>query len=136
MAVVSFSPLQWIFWYDKAAAYQGEPEVEFFQHVPTVWDETKVLAGEIGRYAVIARRKGDEWFIGAINGSEARELKVPLDFLGGSRKYQAHIYSDDALIATRPHVRVETRAVDAGATLNLQLGATGGAAIWIGAEAQ
>ncbi len=136
MAVVSFSPLQWIFWYDKAAAYQGEPEVEFFKHVPTVWDVTKVIDGEIGRYAVIARRKGDEWFIGAINGGEARELKVPLDFLGSGRSYQAHIYSDDATVATRTHVRVETRAVDASATFSLKLGATGGAAIWIGGEAQ
>ena len=55
MAVISFSPLQWIFWYDKPSAYHGEPEVEFFRHVPTVWDDTKVINGEIGKFATIAR---------------------------------------------------------------------------------
>jgi hypothetical protein len=131
MAVVSFSPLQWIFWYDKPADYHGEPEVEFFQHVPTVWDDTKVINGEIGKFATIARRSGEDWFIGTINNSEPRELKVPLAFLDGAKKYTAHLYSDDQSVATRTKVGIETRTVDSQTTLDVRLRAAGGQAIWI-----
>jgi len=131
MAVVSFSPLQWIFWYDRPAQYHGEPEVEFFREVPTVWDETRALAGEIGKFAVIARRKGDAWFIGTINAKQPRTLKVPLAFLAPGKKFTAHLYSDDASAATATKVRVSTRAVDSSTTLDVALVADGGEAIWI-----
>ncbi|HEX9045856.1 MAG TPA: glycoside hydrolase family 97 catalytic domain-containing protein, partial [Verrucomicrobiae bacterium] len=131
MAVISFSPLQSVFWYDRAAEYQGELEVEFFRHVPTVWDDTKVLAGEIGKYAAIARRSGDDWFIGVINDSEARTLKLPFDFLAKDKKYEAHIYSDDEAAPTRTHVGIATRVVDAQAVIDVPLMPAGGAAIWL-----
>jgi hypothetical protein len=131
MAVVSFSPLQSIFWYDKPSDYHGEPEIEFFQHVPTVWDDTKVLAGEIGQYAAIARRSGDAWFIGVINDGQPRTLKLPLAFLGQKQKYMVHIYSDDDSIKTRTHVAVTTRLVDGKTLLTVPLKPTGGEAIWL-----
>jgi alpha-glucosidase len=131
MAVVSYSPLQWIFWYDRPSMFGGEPEIEFFQHVPTVWDDTKVINGEIGKFATIARRSGDDWFIGTINNSEPRELKVSLAFLDGGKKYTAHLYSDDQSVATRTKVGIETRAVDARTILNVPLRAAGGQAVWI-----
>jgi alpha-glucosidase len=131
MAVVSFSPLQWIFWYDKPADYHGEPEIEFFQHVPTVWDDTKVINGDIGKFATIARRSGENWFMGTINNSEPRGLKVPLAFLTGGKKYTARIYSDDESVATRTKVGIETRTVDSQTTLDVPLRAAGGQAIWI-----
>jgi alpha-glucosidase len=131
MSVVAFSPLQFLFWYDSPSHFHGEPEVEFFRHVSTVWDDTKVLNGDIGKYATIARRKGDDWFVGIINGSESRQLKVPLTFLSNERHYTAHIYSDDDSISTRTHVAVEKRAVDATGQIELPLHAAGGAAIWL-----
>ena len=108
MAVVSFSPLQWIFWYDRPSMYKNEPEIEFFRHVPTVWDDTKVVGGEIGQYATIARRSGEDWFIGTINGSEKRQLEIPLDFLAPGKSYIAHIYSDDDSATTRTKVGIES----------------------------
>ena len=131
MAVVSFSPLQWIFWYDRPSQFHGEPEVEFFREVPTVWDETRVLNGRIGEFATIARRKGDAWFIGTINAKDARTLQVPLSFLASGKKYTAHLYSDDDTVATATKVGVATRAVDSTTTLDVPLVATGGQAIWI-----
>jgi alpha-glucosidase len=131
MAVVSYSPLQWIFWYDRPEMFGGEPEVEFFQHVPTVWEDTKVINGEIGKYATIARRSGDDWFMGTINNSEARTLKVPLNFLTAGRQYIAHIYSDNDSVATRTHVAVETRPVDSLTTLDVPMKIAGGQAVWI-----
>ncbi len=131
MNVISFSPQQWIFWYDKPAAYQGEPEVEFFRVVPTVWDETRVIDGRIGEYAIEARRSGDDWFVGAINNQTPKTLKLPLGFLAPGAKYVAHRYADDETVATRTHVRVSTSEVEASSVLELPLVASGGEAIWL-----
>ena len=131
MAVISYSPLQWLFWYDKPGLVGGEPEIEFFQHVPTVWDDTKVVLGKISEYATLARQSGDDWFVGTINGAEARQLQVPLSFLTPGRPYTAHFYSDSAAVQTRTHVALETRTVDSQTTLQVPLTAGGGQAIWI-----
>ena len=131
MAVVSFSPLQWIFWYDRPSMYNGEPEVEFFRKVPTVWDDTKVIHGQIGQYATIARRSGEDWFIGTINNSQARQLQIPLSFLNSGKSYVAHIYADDPTVQTRTQVGIQTRPVDAKTTLDVPLLPGGGQAVWI-----
>ncbi|MFB3825175.1 MAG: glycoside hydrolase family 97 catalytic domain-containing protein [Bryobacteraceae bacterium] len=132
MAVVSFSPLQWIFWYDRPSMYNGEPEVEFFRRVPTVWDETRVVHGRIGRFATIARRSGREWFLGTINNSEPRELDIPLSFLAEGESYTARIYADDDAVQTRTKVGIETRPVTSRTTLKARLRPGGGQAVWIG----
>ncbi len=134
MAVVSFSPLQWIFWYDRPGMYQGEPGIEFFQKVPTVWDDTRVIHGEIGKFATIARRSGDDWFIGIVNNSESRVLKLPLAFLEEGRNYAAHVYSDDNAATTKTKVGVKTLPVNSKTVLEVPLGAGGGQAVWIAAE--
>lgn len=131
MAVVAFSPLQSLFWYDRPSDYRGEPEIEFFRHVPTVWDETRVLDGEIGKYAAIARRAGKEWFVGVINGRQPRELRIRLGFLEPTARYIAHLYSDDDTVATRTKVAVATREVSAQTVLDEPLKAAGGLALWI-----
>jgi len=135
MAVVSYSPLQWIMWYDKPTDYHHEPEIEFFQKVPTVWDKTKVINGDIGKYATVARRSGNDWFIGIINGNEARDLKVPLDFLTKGENYSAHIYADDDSVETRTKVGVQTQPVNGQAVLDVPLQPSGGEAIWIESQA-
>jgi alpha-glucosidase len=131
MAVVSFSPLQWIFWYDKPDMYRGEPEVEFFRGMPTVWDETKVIHGQIGEYATIARRRDREWFVGTINAGSERSLRIPLDFLAPERPYTASLYADDPTIDTRTHVRIDRQPVDAHTILDVPLRPSGGHAMWI-----
>ena len=131
MAVVSYSPLQALFWYDAASDYNGEPEIEFFRRVPTTWDETRVPLGRIGEYAVIARRSGDEWFLGTITDSRSRTLRVPLDFLPAGKRYTARLFTDDASAPTNTKVAIRDQAVDSGTTLELPLESGGGAAIWI-----
>ena len=131
MSVVSYSPLQWIFWYDKPSAYENEPEVEFFQKVPTVWEETKVLNGDIGNYATIARRNGNDWFVGTINADPPRTLKLPLTFLEDGKQYTASIYSDDDNATTKTKVKVETQPVTSETVLSVPLKASGGQALWI-----
>ncbi len=63
--------------------------------IPAVWDETIVLSdSEIGKCAAFARRSGDTWFIGIINGSEKKDIDIPLSFLNG-KSYTLNAYEDD-----------------------------------------
>ena len=131
-SVVSYSPWQFLFWYDRPSEYRGEPEIEFFEHLPTVWDDTKVINGEIGEYITIARRSGDDWYVGTMNGLDHRKLDIPLTFLEKDKQYVAHIYSDaDANDNTRTRVRIERRLVDPSVTLAADMPPSGGQAIRI-----
>ena len=105
--------------------------LEFFRRVPTVWDETRVIHGEIGRFATIARRHGDEWFVGTINSREPRTLSLPLEFLSPDRSYRAHVYTDDEAATTATKVGVSTRTVDSRTILDVPLKPGGGQAVWI-----
>ncbi len=68
---------------DSPTNYLREPEcTEFIAGVPTVWDETRVLSGEMGVYIATARRSGDTWYIGAITNWDARTIEIDLSFLG------------------------------------------------------
>ena len=128
-SVCFFSPWQFLFWYDRPAAASDEPELEFFKHLPTTWDEIRVLHSKIGQYAVIARRKGTDWFVGCLNAGEPRSLEVPLGFLPAGAKYDARIYRDDPQVETRTQVGIERREVDSTTTLEAALGPRGGMAI-------
>lgn len=141
-AVCTYSPWQFMYWYDtpltgvqdgktSRSRIVDSPEMEFFKEVPTVWDETKVIAGEIGEYAVIARRSGDVWFVGAMNANEKRELSLALTFLNPGMKYQARRYQDDPTMKTKTMVRIEDQTVDSTTKLTLSLEANGGEAIRI-----
>lgn len=131
MAAVYFSPWTWLYWYDLPTAYRGESELEFWRRCPTVWDETKVLHGTIGQYVTIARRSGEEWFVGTLNNSTPRKLPIALSFLPKGKKYTAHLYFDDPALTTRTKVGMETRTVDSQTTVDADLISGGGHSIWI-----
>jgi alpha-glucosidase len=126
MSVIVYSPLQWIFWYDTPAVLHDEPELPWFSHLPTVWNETRVPAGEIGKFAVVARRSGERWYVGAITNSDPRRLSLKLDFLQPGATYDATIYRDDPAIPTDTHVAIEHRTVRRGDSIDLTMLANGG----------
>lgn len=136
MAVVYYSPIQTLFWYDKPSAYQNEPEISFFEKIPVTWDETKVLQGAIGEYITTARRAGGDWFVGTMTNNEARTITLPLSFLDKGKKYTAIIYSDDSTAVTATKVKVETRQVTASTSLTVLLPPSGGQAIRLTPERQ
>jgi len=114
---------------DSPAAYKGEKETAFLQAVPASWDETRVLNGVPPEYITIARRSGNDWFIGSITNWDARELDVPLRFLG-SGTYNAEIYADGPNAAAQPKDSVvKNRRVNAQTVLKLKLAPGGGSAI-------
>lgn len=92
MYVVYESPLQMLS--DSPSKYDSAPEwFPFLESVPTVWDETVPLQGELGEYLAIARRSGKTWYLGVMSSGEPRDLEIPLCFLGG-RAYKAVLYKD------------------------------------------
>jgi alpha-glucosidase len=131
MAVVYYSPLQYMYWYDKPSDSRDEPELEFFDQVPTTWDDTKVVQGEIGKYITMARRSGDTWFVGTMTNNDARKLNIPLDFLTEGQNYTAHIYYDDPKQSTRTKVGIKTLTVTNKSVIEADLQASGGQAIRI-----
>jgi alpha-glucosidase len=93
MYVVYESPLAMLS--DYPESYDRKPGVDFLEQVPTVWDETKVINGEPAKYITVARRHGDSWYVGAMTNWDARDLEIPLDFLG-NRSYEVQIFADGA----------------------------------------
>lgn len=129
-SLVFYSPLQTIFWYDKAESYQGEPEVEWFENLQTVFDDSRVLAGTPGKHIIMARRKGNEWFVGAMTNNEGSMETVDLSFLDKDKVYLARIYTDGGEeVKTRTHVKCTYLLVDASQILKFKLKPRGGAAL-------
>lgn len=113
---------------DSPGAYDGQPGLDFLRAVPASWDETRFVAGEVGEYVAVARRRGREWFVGVMNSETAREIALPLDFLGAGRR-RAEIWADgDTPTAVD---KSEIRLTGGAAPLPLQLAAHGGAVIRI-----
>nr|WP_231754453.1 glycoside hydrolase family 97 C-terminal domain-containing protein [Halapricum sp. CBA1109] len=109
----------------------ADPAFQFVEDVPAAgWDDTVVVDAEIGEYTVTARRKGEEWFLGAMTGDTGRALEIPLSFLDG--EYVAEMYSDgpDAEWDTNlTDVTVEEVIVDESTTLSASMVTSGGMAV-------
>jgi alpha-glucosidase len=102
----------------------ASPAVDVIKSVPSTWDETRVLTGsEIGELVLLARRKGDIWFLAAMNGPGARTIQVPLSFLSAG-SYRSALVRDDAPDGST--VRVESSVVTPKNTITLNLQAGGG----------
>lgn len=90
--VVFESPLQMMA--DSPSNYKREQEcTDFISSVPVVWDETVVLDGKVGEYVAIARRSGEDWFVGALTGSDQRDITLDLGFIGEGN-YDITIFRD------------------------------------------
>lgn len=131
MAAIYYSPIQTLYWYDKPSVSGNEPELEFWDKIPTTWDETKVLQGLPGEFITTARRSGNDWFVGTITNNEKRTVKLSFDFLTKGKKYTASIYSDDDAMQTKTKVKVERRSINSTTVMDVNLKASGGQAVWI-----
>lgn len=124
MYVVYDSPLTMVS--DSPLTYAASPAgLDFISAVPTSWDETRVLSGEIGQSIVMARRKGAQWWVGAMTNEQGRTVKVPLDFLGDGA-FKATIHEDGAEPTA---LRTRDQAVSARHTLTLKLAPSGGGVV-------
>ncbi len=131
-SVCIYSPFQFLFWYDRQAGSPNDTgggggvnsiiketsELKFFDDLPVVWDDTKVLSGYPGEYIIMARRKGSDWFVACLNGAGERNFEIPLNFLDKGVTYQAILYSDDPEMDTQTKVGTEKMEVNRDNVLN------------------
>lgn len=111
---------------DYPAAYEGQDGFEFIKEIPTTWDETKVIDAEVGKYICIARRKNTDWYVGAITGNKAREVKLPMLFLEDG-KYIVEIYKDANDTGNNPnHLTMQKETVTKQSVLSVNIAAGGG----------
>jgi alpha-glucosidase len=131
--VLIYSPVQMAA--DLPENYEKRPDAfQFIRDVPTDWETSRTLQGEIGDYVVVARqqRGAADWYLGATTDENARSLDIPLDFLERGRRYEAQIYRDaaDADFRTNPTALViEKRQVTAKDRFAAALAPGGGLAI-------
>ncbi len=125
MYVVYESPLQMLA--DNPSNYKREPEcTSFMASVPVMWDETRVLHAKIGDYVVLARRRGNEWYIGAMTDWTAREFDVDLSFLAAG-DYTITSFAD-GINADRyaSDYRKTVGSVSSATSINLKMAPGGG----------
>jgi alpha-glucosidase len=125
MYVVYESPLQMLC--DSSSRYERDPEVmQFLGRVPTTWDETRVLDAKVSDFVVVARRKGEDWYLGAMTDWTARSFEIKLDFLGQGG-HDALIFRDGANASRfASDYKKETARVVHGDVLKLDLAPGGG----------
>ncbi|RHC75493.1 alpha-glucosidase [Bacteroides uniformis] len=132
LSVINYSPLQFLYWYDTPEDVKDEPELFFFDNLPTTWDDSKTLDGAIGEYITMARRKDNVWYVGCLTNNDARKLNVSLDFLEEGKKYELTMFTDGGeKVKTRTHVAIDTKKVTAKTNLKLSLLPRGGVAMII-----
>lgn len=110
-------------------------ELAFIKAVPADWEDSKLVAGAVGDYAIFARkdRKSRDWYVGGVNDGTARDVAIALDFLDPGERYTATIYKDGEgatyLTEARHRIAYETRTVQRGDTLAAWLAPGGGLAV-------
>ncbi|MBB2147583.1 glycoside hydrolase family 97 protein [Pedobacter gandavensis] len=133
-AICIYSPWQFLYWYDRplgspiqkggagstASVITELPDLSFYDAVPTVWNDTKVIAGKIGEHGTIARRNGGDWYVGTLTDKPI-SFALPLDFLAKNKSYEATIYADDMALPGPTKIVIKKMKVDASTVLNIDL---------------
>lgn len=110
---------------DAPQYYEREKEcTEFIAQIPTVWDETVAIDGKVGEYVIMARRKGDVWYIGGLAGHKAKTVEVDLGILGEG-EWNVELFKDG--INTERHAEDYVRTVlQSEKTLKVRMAPGGG----------
>lgn len=126
MAVISYSPMQMI--PDSPSVYYKEEEcARFLLDIPVEWDETLPINGTLGEQVTVARRNGNEWYLGGITNWDARKSSVPLHFLEEGREYTVELFEDGVNAdMTATDYKRRTFNVRKGDLLDIQMAPGGG----------
>lgn len=125
MFIVYESPLQ-LFCGNISDAWKEKDFMKFLASFPTTWDETVVLDAKLGDYILLARRKGDDWYLAAMTDWNARELEIDLSFLKNG-KYELK-YVADGLNAERypSDYQMKNSSVSSSEKIKISLAQGGG----------
>ncbi len=117
---------------DFPKAYENQDGFEFIKDVPTSWDNTHFCQGKLQEYAIIARKKADNWYVGGINNSVEREIDFSFDFLDNNKSYKVTLYQDAANGAITPNELQKINiTVKKGEHKTIKMAAGGGVAMRI-----
>ena len=118
---------------DAPTNYEREPDyTKFIAEIPVVWDETRVLQGEMGQYIVIARRLGDTWYVGGQTSWDARTVSLPLDFLAEGSYFVTLLTDGVNAGHNAEDYRFDRQVHGKGDTLSIALASGGGFVLRIG----
>jgi len=144
-AVLLYSPWQFLYWYDRpeesphkkggAGAASGilkkEDKLDFYEALPASWDKTIVLEGGIGEHATMARKNGENWFVGSLAGAQGHKTNISLDFLDKKEDYEAVIFFQSEKDLNMNTVSIEKIKVNKKTVLSKELLKNAGLAIII-----
>ncbi len=125
MYVVFEAPVQMLC--ESPTIYYKEQEtVDFITQIPTIWDETVVLEGAVSDYIIVARRNGDNWYLGAMTDWTARDFELNFSFLGEG-EYEMQSYKD-GINASRnaQDYKMTSNPVNQNTKLKIKLSSGGG----------
>ncbi len=128
--VIIYSPMQMAA--DLPENYLNNPAFEFIRKVPVNWSKSRYLNSKIGDFVTIARKNGDNWYLGSITDEFARSISVSLSFLDEDKIYKATIYKDGSKAdwKNNPYdFEISEDFVDSTMRLRLKLAKGGGQAI-------
>lgn len=130
--VCLYSPLQMAS--DLVSNYEDQPAFEFFEKLPADFEESKVLLAEIGDVYSVARRKGENWYIGTITDENRRNVEIDLSFLEEGKEYMARIFADGAKANLKNNptdIEIKDLQVDSKTKLSVKMIESGGQAVVI-----
>ncbi len=125
MYVIYESPLQMLS--DSPSNYMKEQETtDFISKIPVVWDDIKCLDGKVGDFVVLARRSGEDWFVGAMTDWTERTIDVDFSFLPAGN-YNVEIFQD-GINADRyaGDYKISKSTVRSGGRIRINMAAGGG----------
>lgn len=106
--------------------YQNEDCTRFITSVPTTWDETRALEAKAGEYVIVAKRKGQKWFVGGFTNDTPRDFQLKLDFLGEGN-HQMTAFKDGANAGYQAmHYNKVEQSVTKQSTVNVHMEKNGG----------
>ncbi len=142
-SIILYSPWQFLYWYDRptgspakiggAGKAEGfiveNEELDFYDSLPVVWDETNVIEGKIGEYATFVRKSCDMWFIGSLVAKKGKTVEIPLTFLTENENYEATVFYQNAEGLNNNVVSQKKIVVNNQSTLKQELLANSGFAV-------
>lgn len=104
----------------------NQPGADFLKIVPTTWDDIHFIDGYPGEYVAIAKRTGDEWFVGAMNNSKEKEISIKLDFISAG-EHSIEIWADAKDANTSPkNLKISSQKVKSGDLVKIKMAKNGG----------
>ena len=125
----------WMVLPDSPEEYLKKDDLfDCIRKMPPQFDGFKILDGKIGKYIIVARRTGDDWFIGSLTNRDARSITIDLSFLPKGKNYEAILYEDTEethFLNDKESYKIEKQNLNSEKKVTIKMAAGGGNAIYL-----